>query len=167
VETRKRFLKTLISVDTDLQAITGLKISQHPLHDIPHTEKLLIQCHRTRQSELYAMDKGYNSEDIHRRSKTCRILMYYPCQEPNKIHLRVLSSRYETLVRYRSIPSDTIETLFSVLKKKFGKSIKSRKYRLRIKGIKIKILLSTIISLPVRVEVVSSAENYVHRIPRR
>ena len=64
-KTKKRFLKTSISIDTDRQIITGLKISQHPVHDIPHAEKLLKQCHRVRHSDLYVMDKGYNSEEIH------------------------------------------------------------------------------------------------------
>jgi hypothetical protein len=33
-KTRKRFLKTSISIDTNRQIITGLEISQHPVHDI-------------------------------------------------------------------------------------------------------------------------------------
>ena len=62
---RKRFLKTSVSVDTNQQIITGLKISQHPVHDSIHAKTLLKQCHRTRPSDLYVMDKAYDSEEIH------------------------------------------------------------------------------------------------------
>jgi hypothetical protein len=53
----KHFLKTFISIDTDCQIITGLKISQQPVPDILQEEKILVQCHTTRKSNAYVLEK--------------------------------------------------------------------------------------------------------------
>ena len=50
----------------DHRIINGFKISQQPFHDIAQTEKFLLQCYRTRKSDLHLLHKGYDSEDIYK-----------------------------------------------------------------------------------------------------
>lgn len=141
---RKRFLKTSISVDTTQQVITCLKISQQPVHDILHAEKLLKQSHRTRQSNLYVMDKGYDSEEIHRLIRdTLNSCSLIPIR--NRIRKRISGYYRQKMVKLFDANQyhqrNKVETVFSVLKRKYGESLKSRKYRLQVKEIKIKVIL--------------------------
>ena len=62
---RKSFMKTSIAIDTDKKVVLGWKISQKTDHDVKHARALIIQADKSRKSECYVMDKGYDSEKVH------------------------------------------------------------------------------------------------------
>lgn len=119
----------------------GLKISQHPVHEIPHAEKLIKQCHRTRKSDRNIMEKGYDSERIHELIRdTLHSYSFIPVERkriPGYYHKRLGQSFNLDIYHQRN----KVETVFSVLKRKYGESLKVRKFRLQIKENKMKVIL--------------------------
>ena len=144
---RKHFLKTSISVDTDQKAITGFVASKSRVHDTRHAEKLLRQCHKIRKSDCYVMDKGYDSEAIHRLIREdLHANSVIPIRSWNN---EIIGGKYrqEMACQFNNMVyprRQLVENKFSVLKRKFSGDLKARRFLIQTKEIATKMIVCNI-----------------------
>jgi hypothetical protein len=145
---RKHFLKTSIVVDIDQQVITGFMISKSRVHDSQHAFPLLKKCHKLHRSECYLMDRGYDSEKMHRfiRETLNADSIIPPRSWKGTEHVwgkyrKEMTDHFDH-VRYRK--RFLVETKFSILKRRFGADLKSRIYLIQKKEISFKIILANL-----------------------
>jgi hypothetical protein len=97
------------------------------------------------------MDNNYDSEAIHRLIKD-ELKSYSIIPGKTRKRKRIIGYYRRELSKYfdqQIYPRrNLVETAFSVLKRKFGDCLKSRKYRNQVKEIKIKLILYNISKIP-------------------
>ena len=124
---RRSCLKVSISVDTDKFIITGFKISGKPVHDVKYAITLLEQCDKTRRSNYYVMDNGYDSEAIHSLVKEeLEAIAMIPLRQRKRKKIkskyrRKMIKEFEKILYY---VRNLAETLFSVLKRNMVKKLR-------------------------------------------
>jgi hypothetical protein len=91
------------------------------------------------------MDKGYDSEKIHELIRdTLTSCSLIPVRNRKRKRISIYYYRRQIALSFdqeKYHQRNKVETVFSVLKRKFGESLKARKYRLQVKEIKIKVIL--------------------------
>ena len=144
---RRSFLKTSISVDTDKKVIIGWKISQKTDHDVKHAKALIRQSNKSRKSECYVLDKGYDSEKIHvliREEIKAESIIPLRVRKRKKIKGKYRKQLNLTFDKIRYNKRNIAETTFSVVKRKFGEVLRARKFYNQVKEIKIKLIVYNI-----------------------
>ena len=141
---RRSFLKTSIAVDTDKKVILGWKISQKTDHDVKHAKTLIRQSNKLRKSECYVMDKGYDSEEIHAlireeiKADSIIPLRVRKRKRINGKYRKQLHIEFDKITYNRR---NIVEAIISVVKRKFGETLRARKLRNQVKEVKVKLIV--------------------------
>jgi transposase len=144
---RKGFLKLSLAIDTSKQTILALKITKNRQHDSKHVKSLLRNASRQKLANYYVLDKGYDSEAIHSQIRIdLKAISYIPIRNWNAEYVggtfRQEMANYFDRIKYGK--RNLVETVFSVVKRRFGEYVRGIHFRNQVKEIKLKCIAYSI-----------------------
>jgi len=112
-------------------------------HDTQHVRSLLRSASRVKLANFYVLDKGYDSETIHRQIREeIHAMSYIPIRNWNASYVsgvlrQEMAKEFDiTIYRRRNL----VETIFSVVKRKFGGYVSGIHFRTQVKELKLKCI---------------------------
>ncbi len=146
-KTRKDFLKVSLAVDTNRKTILYFKISKSRHHDSAHAKYLLRGSYRVKRAHWYVMDRAYDAESIHQQiQQDLHAFSLIPLRDWGADYV---SGKYRSLMK-TSFNVDIyhkrnlVETVFSILKRKFGDDLRAVKFLNQVREMKLKCLVYSI-----------------------
>jgi hypothetical protein len=141
---RRSYTKMSAGSDMKTQLVCAVVIQHHPVnHDVRHFPQLFSQMLMVVSMWIMVLDKGYDAEPVHQMIRQNHMLSMIP--------LRSNSRSDRTCGRYRKqmrrewdeslyCQRNKCETIFSVIKRKFGSEIRSHHDTMKEKELLYRVL---------------------------
>ena len=149
----KHFLKSTIAIDVKNQLILAMKLRKSPSNDNKDFKPILKKVGKIAEIKMVLADKGYDSEDnlcfVKHKLNAKPIISIRggnssPLKSRNGGKLRkkmYLSLEKDPVVQKEYHQRSKVETVFSVIKRKFGDELYARSLTMRKKEAKLKHLV--------------------------
>ena len=142
---RHAFTKMSAGSDMKSQLICAVVIQHHPTsHDIKHFPKLFSQMLDVIPMSIMVLDKGYDAESVHKMIRDESMISMIPARDMTDLMSRT-HGRYRKQMKREFDESlyhqrNKTETIFSVIKRRFGSEIKSYNDTMREKELLYRVL---------------------------
>ena len=141
---RHSFTKCSAGSDMKSQLICAVVIQHHPVsHDIKHFPKLFSQMLDVTPMSTMVLDKGYDSESIHKTIRDENIISMIPVRGENTIgstkgkYRKQMRREFDVIIYSQR---NKTETIFSVVKRRFGSELDSHNDVMKTKELLYRVL---------------------------
>lgn len=143
---RKSYTKMSAGSDMLTQLVCAVTIQHHPVsHDIKHFPDILQQMMTVTDPWIMVLDKGYDAESVHHLIRQNKMISMIPVRIREDCPVYRTRGRYRKQMRRSFDESlyhqrNKCETIFSVIKRRFGSEIKSHNNAMKEKELLYRVL---------------------------